>query len=115
VKTGNHAGGGWNALPNTTPYPDGGTLAGREYSFSSSTHAATCPVFVGTADEIGADSDGDHIRIKVKPPVAWLEPGQNFCAFRLRLNGHIRHTDGDTYWNPTFESNEVLIGIERPV
>jgi len=115
MKVGNHLPSGWNALPNTTPFADGGAPVGRSYSFSSSTHAAFCPIFKGTIDEVGADSDGDFIKIKVKPNSRWLDVGQNFCAFRLRVDGFIRHTDGDTYWNHNFYSNEVLIGIERPV
>lgn len=114
IKSGNHLPSGWNSLPNTTPFADGTTAVGRSYSFNSAVHAASCPVFNGTIDEIGADSDGDFIKIKVKPATRWLEVGQNFCAFRLRIDGHIRHTDGDTYWNHHFSSNEVLIGIERP-
>ena len=115
LKAGNHLPSGWNTLPNTTPFADGTAAVGRSYSFSSSSPAALCPGFNGTIDEIGADSDGDFIKIKVKPNTSWLEPGQNFCAFRLRVDGFIRHTDGDTYWNANFSSNEVLIGIERPV
>ena len=107
--------GAWAALPNTTPYPDGGLLVGRDYTFGSSNHSAICPAFHGTIDEIGADSDGEYIRIKVKPTTTWLEQGQNFCAFRLRVDGYVRHTDGDTYANPTIHSNEVLIGIEKPL
>lgn len=114
VKAGNHLPSGWNTLPNTGTYADGGATVGRFYAFNSSSPTAACPVFNGTMDEAGADADGDFIRIKVKPSSAWLEPGQNFCAFRLRVDGHIRHTDGDTYWNHPFSSNEVLIGIERP-
>lgn len=115
LKAGNHLPSGWNNLPNTTPFADGGSTVGRAYSFSSSSPSAVCPTFNGTIDEIGADSDGDFIKIKVKPNLRWLEVGQNFCAFRLRVDGFVRHTDGDTYWNVNFSSNEVLIGIERPV
>ncbi len=115
AKVGNHIPSGWNGLPNTIPFADGGTQVGRTYSFSSASPTAICPVFNGTINEIGADSDGDFIKIKVKPNTTWLEVAQNFCAFRLRIDGFIRHTDGDTYWNVNFSSNEVLIGIERTV
>jgi hypothetical protein len=110
--------GGWSALPNTTDFPNAAnkTSLGRAYNFASTAHSAFCPTFTGTPDE---PTVGDFIDVIVQPDISpitpngnWLEPNQNFCAFRLRVDGSIRHTDGTSGY-PNFSSNEVLIGIER--
>jgi hypothetical protein len=97
--------GAWSPNPNTTDFSTGIQI-GRAYKLTS---VASCPAFTGTPDE---GAVGDYIDMVVQPATTWLEANQTFCAFRLRIGGHIRHTDG-TYHNPSYNSNEVLIGIQR--
>jgi len=103
--------GAWPVLANTTSNPGPGSSVSRQYDYTSTLHSATCPAFRGTIDE--STDSSDFITIEVKPATTWLEPGQKFCAFRLRIDGHIRHTNGYSI-NPNFQSGEVLIGIQRP-
>ena len=94
----------------TTALPTGlgQTDVGRIYS--DNVNLLSCN-FTGTPAEPGFI--GDYIELSIRPEGNWLEPDQTFCAFRIRVNGHIRHTDGENH-NPPYNTNEVLIGIERP-
>ncbi len=98
------------AVPHTTALPTsaGQTSVGRIYS--DSVNLVSC-FFSGTPDEPG--STGDYIELVIRPENNWLEADQNFCAYRIRVDGYIRHTDGENH-NPNYSTNEVLIGIERP-
>ena len=93
------------ALPTAT----GQVEVGRFYS--DNVNLVSC-TFTGTPAEPG--SVGDYLELTIRPENNWLEAGQNFCAFRIRVDGYIRHTDGENS-NPNYSTNEVLIGIERPV
>lgn len=90
------------------PTAAGQTHVGRFYSDTG--NLISC-FFSGTPNEPGFP--GDYIELTLRPENNWLEADQNFCAFRIRLDGHIRHTDGENS-NPYFAATEVLIGIERP-
>ena len=98
------------AVFHTTAQPTGAgqTQVGRFYSDTG--NLISC-FFSGTPDEPGFP--GDYIQLTLRPENNWLEPDQNFCAFRIRVDGYIRHTDGENS-NPNYSTNEVLIGIERP-
>jgi hypothetical protein len=99
-----------SAVPHTTSLPTaaGQTHVGRVYSDNS--NLISC-FFNGTPNEPGFP--GDYIELSIRPENNWLEADQNFCAFRIRLDGYTRHTDGENS-NPYFIATEVLIGIERP-
>lgn len=98
------------AVFHTTSLPTaaGQTHVGRFYSDTG--NLISC-FFNGTPNEPGFP--GDYIELTLRPENNWLDADQNFCAFRIRVDGHIRHTDGENS-NPNFSTNEVLIGIERP-
>jgi hypothetical protein len=98
------------AVFHTTSLPTaaGQTHVGRFYSDTG--NLISC-FFNGTPGEPGFP--GDYIELTLRPENNWLDADQNFCAFRIRLDGHIRHTDGENS-NPYFTTTEVLIGIERP-
>ena len=68
--------------------------------------------FGGTRDELS--SVNGYIEVDVQPVDSdgWLEPTQTFCAFALKLNGHLRHTDGfNANWDAW--ATQVLLGIQR--
>ncbi len=98
------------AVLHTTALPTaaGQTHIGRFYSDTG--NLISC-FFNGTPGEPGFP--GDYIELTLRPENNWLEADQNFCAFRIRVDGYIRHTDGENS-NPNYSTNEVLIGIERP-
>ena len=98
------------AVSHTTALPTGSgqTAVGRTYT--DSVNLVSCS-FTGTPDEPG--TVGDYLELTIRPENNWLEADQNFCAFRIKVHGHLRHTDGENS-NPYYETNEVLIGIERP-
>jgi hypothetical protein len=98
------------AVFHTTALPTaaGQTHVGRFYSDTG--NLISC-FFNGTPIEPGFP--GDYIELTLRPENNWLDADQNFCAFRVRVDGYIRHTDGENS-NPNYSTSEVLIGIERP-
>ena len=101
---------GAGAVTHTTALPTGAGQYAVGRVYSDNVNLVNC-TFNGTPDEPG--SIGDYIELTIRPESTWLEPDQNFCAFRIVVSGYIRHTDGENS-NPNYQTNEVLIGIERP-
>ncbi len=97
-------------IPLTTALPTGAgqQAVGREYT--DLVQLNSC-FFSGTPQE--PTSVGDYLELTIRPENNWLEPDQTFCAFRVLVNGNIRHTTGE-YHNPYYQTGEVLIGIQRP-
>ena len=96
-------------VPLTTPFPAAsGIEVGREYTDNA--QLVNC-FFNGTPSEPGAL--GDYTELTIRPDNNWLEPTQTFCAFKIALGGHLRHTDGENHL-PPYNTTDVLIGIQRP-
>ena len=97
-------------IPLTTALPTGAgqQAVGREYSDTLQLNSC---FFSGTPQE--PTSVGDYYELTIRPENNWLDADQTFCAFRILVNGHIRHTTGEDH-NPYYQTGEVLIGIQRP-
>ncbi|WP_117880514.1 hypothetical protein [Aureibaculum luteum] len=69
--------------------------------------------FKGTGNETMADAE-DYYTVIVQPASGgWLTAEQNFCAFKIRLVGNLRLTNGNSGYQP-FNAIDILIGIEKP-
>ena len=67
--------------------------------------------FADTAAE--ARGEVDYTEITIIPDSNWLEPEQTFCAFKIALGRYLRSADGETHL-PSYNTTDVLIGIQRP-
>ncbi len=97
-------------LPQKTPPNMVAPYRHREYEHVDD---LACALFHGTFDDPTADAVTGFATVDLTPTSGrWLEVGQPFCAFSVRLRGEKRATNGYGGFGPWHAYPEVLIGIE---